>query len=89
MKKEIYLLFVGLFLFSSMKCWAIVGEGISGTCKWTVDEKNVLVIEPINGEEGELGTERCPWSDYKNSLEKVVFKKKHMIRDHTKGILQM
>ena len=76
MKKEIYLLFVGLFLFSSMKCWAIVGEGISGTCKWTVDEKNVLVIEPINGEEGELGTERCPWSDYKNSLEKVVFKKK-------------
>ena len=35
-------------------------HGTSGTCKWSVYESGDLIIEPINGVSGELGT----WKDY-------------------------
>lgn len=50
-----------------------------GTCKWMVDEKGLLTIEPLNGSSGSFGTrdgfrdQYCPWSEFKDQITSVVF----------------
>lgn len=58
-----------------------------GTCKWMVDEKGLLTIEPLNGSSGSFGTrdgfreQYCPWSSFKNQITSVVFQGKIAIKE--------
>lgn len=51
-----------------------------GTCKWMVDEKGLLTIEPLNGSSGSLGSwdgyrgTLCPWLPFKDSITSVAFR---------------
>lgn len=50
------MIFVGLMMFGSMKCFANIAKGVSGTCNWVITDEGQLIVSPVNGVEGELGT---------------------------------
>ena len=69
-KRLLSIVLIGLALISSAPCFAEIASGTSGTCKWSIDDKGVLTIEPTKGNEGKLANwlseERVPW--YKHRL---------------------
>lgn len=58
-----------------------------GTCKWMVDEKGLLTIEPLNGSSGSFGTrdgfrdQYCPWSEFKDQITSVVFQGRIVLKE--------
>lgn len=76
MKKTVISMILGLMIFSSTQCYA--ENGISGTCKWNIDDNGVLTIEPEKGESGTLENwnNDAPWWRSKSDIKEVKFKKK-------------
>ena len=81
------MIFVGLMMFGSMKCFANIAGGMSGTCNWVITDEGQLIVSPVNGVEGELGTNGTillngtdlhyngsPWDFYDKSITSVLFK---------------
>lgn len=78
-KRLLSIVLIGLALISSAPCFAEIASGTSGTCKWSIDDKGVLTIEPTKGNEGKLANwlseERVPWYKHREAIKKAVFKK--------------
>lgn len=89
MKNLFYLLVIGLALLCSCSknddfeedvvIENVMSQGKSGTCKFTFGDDGVLVVEPENGEVGELAEwtnpQDVPWAKLRSATKKVVFKK--------------
>ncbi len=60
--KRIRLLFLALLVMmmaSSTSAMANIAEGVSGTCRWVIDDEGTLTISPLEGTSGTLGD----WSE--------------------------
>lgn len=82
------MIFVGLMMFGSMKCFANIAEGVKGTCNFVITDEGQLIISPINGVEGKLDgrgyyndgnygdwyTDFTIWYRYRASITSVSFK---------------
>lgn len=82
MKKIITLIVIGLSVILPLHSYANIAEGISGSCKWVIDDKGVLTISPSEGEVGKLEKWEnwrsgvSPWHKYGNKIIHVKFEKK-------------
>ncbi len=78
MKKIVSLLIVGLLAIIPLYCYANIAKGLSGSCKWVIDDNGVLTITPISGEEGRLedwGKGISPWFEYYDKITHAKFEK--------------
>lgn len=77
MKRIVSSIFVGLCLLASMPAFANIAEGISGSCKWVIDnDGNLDISSEDEFEEGILGSwegDAAPWSAYRESITTVAF----------------
>lgn len=50
-------------------------QGISGTVKWTLDDKGTLLFEPVNGKEGTFADTKKwstrEWTCYGGSIKQI------------------
>lgn len=77
MKRIVSSIFVGLCLLASMPAFANIAEGVSGSCKWVIDnDGNLDISSEDEYEEGVLGSwegDSAPWSAYRESITTVAF----------------
>ena len=70
--------FIMVTLLSVMTALANIAEGVSGDCKWVIDNDGNLTIssEAESDELADLGTwagDSAPWSNYRESITTVTF----------------
>lgn len=77
MKRIVSSIFVGLCLLASMPAFANIAEGVSGSCKWVIDnDGNLDISSEDEYEEGVLSSwegDSAPWSAYRESITTVAF----------------
>ena len=74
MKRIISIIMVTLLTVVS--ALANIAEGVSGDCKWVIDNDGNLIISSESDDAADLGTwtgDSAPWSNYKESITTVVF----------------
>lgn len=67
--------FIGVTLLTAMPLFANIAEGVSGDCKWVIDDDGNLDISSET-EDAVLGTwegNAAPWSNFKESITTVGF----------------
>ena len=68
--------FIMVTLLTVVSALANIAEGVSGDCKWVIDNDGNLTISSESDDAADLGTwvgDSAPWSDYKESITTVVF----------------
>ena len=63
-------------LLSVVSAFANIAEGVSGDCKWVIDNDGNLTIFSESYDVANLGTwegDSAPWSNYKESITTVAF----------------
>ena len=63
-------------LLSVVSAFANIAEGVSGDCKWVIDNDGNLTIFSESYDVANLGTwegDSVPWSNYKESITTVAF----------------
>ena len=69
--------FILVTLLTVMSAFANIAEGVSGDCKWVIDDDGNLTISSESDDDiADLGTwagDSAPWSDYKESITTVAF----------------
>ncbi len=74
MKRIISIIMVTLLTVVS--ALANIAEGVSGDCKWVIDNDGNLTISSESYDIADLGTwvgDSAPWSNYRDSITTVVF----------------
>lgn len=74
MKRIISIIMVTLLTVVS--AFANIAEGVSGDCKWVIDNDGNLTIFAESDDVADLGTwvgDSAPWSNYRESITTVVF----------------
>lgn len=59
-----------------IRCYALIANGVSGTCNWTLADDGALTVTPESGDKGELigwTANSRPWSDYCSQVTSVKF----------------
>lgn len=54
-------------------------QGISGTIKWSLDNKGILLFEPVNGKEGTFADTRNysrKWQPFRRDIKQIKSKGK-------------
>ena len=69
--------FILVTLLTVMSAFANIAEGVSGDCKWVIDDDGNLTISSESDDDiADLGTwagDSAPWSDYRESITTVAF----------------
>lgn len=69
--------FILVTLLTVMSAFANIAEGVSGDCKWVIDDDGNLTISSESDYDiADLGTwagDSAPWSDYRESITTVAF----------------
>ena len=69
--------FILVTLLTVMSAFANIAEGVSGDCKWDIDDDGNLTISSESDDDiADLGTwagDSAPWSNYRDSITTVVF----------------
>ena len=68
--------FIMVTLLTVVSALANIAEGVSGDCRWVIDNDGNLTISSESDDAADLGTwvgDSAPWSDYKESITTVVF----------------
>ena len=60
MKRIIVFIVVVFSVILPLRCFANIAEGISGSCKWVIDDNGVLTVSPSKGKKGYLEK----WEDW-------------------------
>lgn len=69
--------FIMVTLLTVMSALANIAEGVSGDCRWVIDDDGNLTISSESDDDiADLGTwagDSAPWSDYRESITTVAF----------------
>ena len=69
--------FILVTLLTVMSAFANIAEGVSGDCRWVIDDDGNLTISSESDDDiADLGTwagDSAPWSDYRESITTVAF----------------
>ena len=69
--------FILVTLLTVMSAFANIAEGVSGDCRWVIDNDGNLTISSESDDDiADLGTwagDSAPWSDYRESITTVAF----------------
>lgn len=69
--------FIMVTLLTVMSALANIAEGVSGDCRWVIDDDGNLTISSESDDDiADLGTwagDSAPWSNYRDSITTVVF----------------
>ena len=69
--------FILVTLLTVMSAFANIAEGVSGDCKWVIDDDGNLTISSESDDDiADLGTwagDSAPWSNYRESITTVEF----------------
>lgn len=64
-------------VFSNVETRAVLHEGISGGCTWSIDDQGELLIRPTDNISGQMSSWTSmmfvPWDNYRTSIESVRF----------------
>lgn len=58
-----------------LAAWAELASGVSGTCRWVIDDDDELLFTPLNGKEGTLDRydDFPQWIEHSSKVRKVRF----------------
>ena len=81
MKRIIVFIVVVFSVILPLRCFANIAEGISGSCKWVIDDNGVLTVSPSKGKKGYLEkwedwrSGNSPWYKYRSQIIHAKFEK--------------
>ena len=74
MKRIIVFIVVVFSVILPLRCFANIAEGISGSCKWVIDDNGVLTVSPSKGKKGYL--EKIQLNKIKQHISTIIINQK-------------